>query len=91
MEILTVYDIADPKRLRRVACVMQRFGVRVQKSVFECDLADTARRDMLERVGREMDREVDGVRVYPLLSGSRSKQIILGRGRPVQFPQAYIL
>jgi CRISPR-associated protein Cas2 len=35
---LVSYDICNPKRLRRVAKVMEGFGVRLQLSVFECPL-----------------------------------------------------
>lgn len=34
------YDIADPKRLRKVAKVCQAYGARLQYSVFECPLDD---------------------------------------------------
>jgi CRISPR-associated protein Cas2 len=37
---LVSYDIAHPKRLRRVAKVLEGFGVRLQYSVFECPLDD---------------------------------------------------
>lgn len=33
---LIVYDISQPKLLKRVAKVCEDFGLRVQKSVFEC-------------------------------------------------------
>lgn len=91
MEYLTVYDIADPRRLRRVASSMQKYGVRVQKSVFECDLVEAALRDMLSGVRRLMDESADSVRVYPLLDNSRRKQRIIGSGRFVEFPQAHIV
>jgi CRISPR-associated protein Cas2 len=35
---LVSYDIANPKRLRRVAKTIEGFGVRLQYSVFECPL-----------------------------------------------------
>ena len=35
---LVSYDIANPKRLRRVARVLEGYGVRLQYSVFECPL-----------------------------------------------------
>lgn len=35
---LICYDIAHPKRLRRVAKVLQGYGSRLQLSVFECAL-----------------------------------------------------
>lgn len=37
---LVSYDISNPKRLRRVARVLEGFGVRLQYSVFECPLDD---------------------------------------------------
>lgn len=37
---LVSYDISDPKRLRRVAKVLEGFGARLQYSVFECPLDD---------------------------------------------------
>ena len=37
---LVSYDIAHPKRLRRVAKTLEGFGVRLQYSVFECPLDD---------------------------------------------------
>ena len=35
---LVAYDVSSPKRLRRVAKLCEAYGVRVEKSVFECDL-----------------------------------------------------
>ena len=37
---LVTYDIADPKRLRRVFKTMKGFGVHLQLSVFQCDLPE---------------------------------------------------
>lgn len=37
---LVCYDIANPKRLRRVAKACESFGSRIQYSVFECPLDD---------------------------------------------------
>ena len=37
---LVSYDISHPKRLRKVARVLEGFGVRLQYSVFECPLDD---------------------------------------------------
>lgn len=36
---LIAYDISEPRRLRRVIKVMERFGDRLQYSVFLCDLS----------------------------------------------------
>ncbi len=36
---LIAYDIADPRRLRKVIKVMESYGQRLQYSVFLCDLS----------------------------------------------------
>jgi CRISPR-associated protein Cas2 len=38
---LVAYDIADPKRLRKVATTCEDFGARKQYSVFLCRLSAT--------------------------------------------------
>jgi len=38
---LVSYDIANPKRLRRVAKCLESYGTRLQFSVFECPLDNT--------------------------------------------------
>lgn len=40
MFFLVAYDISDPQRLRKVARLMEEYGARVQRSVFECRLSD---------------------------------------------------
>ena len=91
MDYLVVYDIADPRRLRRIAKKVEKFGVRVQKSVFECML-DVGRRRELEETSRKiMDETEDSMRIYPLLAKSREKQCILGNGVMLDFPVAVVV
>jgi CRISPR-associated protein Cas2 len=37
---LVGYDVRDDKRLRRVATVVEGYGVRIQYSLFQCRLSD---------------------------------------------------
>jgi CRISPR-associated protein Cas2 len=69
---------------------MEGFGIRVQKSVFECHMPQSALDRMLACVAAVMDTEADSLRVYPLLADSRSKQIIVGCGEVPAFPPAFI-
>ena len=52
---IIVYDIAAPKRLRRVAQVCEDFGLRVQKSIFECWLE----KDRFDRLWAALLAEID--------------------------------
>ncbi len=62
MLTLIAYDIAEPKRLHRVAKVCEDWGMRVQYSVFECRLeADAFERfwtDLLTVIDPKLDRLV---------------------------------
>lgn len=64
MTRLIAYDVTHPKRLRRVAKVCQDFGVRVEKSVFECDLPDETFDELMARLLAEIDEEEDMLLAY---------------------------
>jgi CRISPR-associated protein Cas2 len=91
MEILAMYDIADPKRLRRIEKTMKYFGVRVQKSVFECSLKDSLISEMKYAIKQIMNIDEDSFRIYPLLAQSRDKQTIIGKGEIPPFPPHFII
>ena len=63
---VVAYDIADPRRLRRVAKLLERFGERVQESVFECWLGRAARQRLLGLLALAVDPQEDSVRLYPV-------------------------
>lgn len=60
------YDTPDDRRRRRLARLLEGYGVRVQDSVFECWLDGRQRADLVRRLRRELDEAVDKVRIYTL-------------------------
>lgn len=62
MLILLGYDIADPRRLAKVAKICEDYGLRVQYSFFECHLDDAAFETfwllLLDIIDEEFDRLV---------------------------------
>jgi CRISPR-associated protein Cas2 len=60
------YDIACPRRLRRVAEVCQDYGVRVQKSVFECWLDDDRFESFWRRLQQTIKSQEDQILAYTL-------------------------
>ena len=64
MIYLVSYDVRDPTRLRHVAKCLEGFGVRVQYSVFECELTPTMLEDMRRAVLDDMDTDEDSLRIY---------------------------
>ena len=62
---VVLYDICDPKRLRRIEKIVSQYGIRVQKSVFEID-ADEKIINQLQKKMKVIVREDDFVAIIPL-------------------------
>jgi CRISPR-associated protein Cas2 len=66
MFFLIAYDIANRKRLHRVARLIEGYGERVQKSVFECRLDPGRLAELLARVKDIMNKREDKLQIYQL-------------------------
>ena len=66
MFVVIAYDIADPKRLNKVAKIMKGYGSRVQKSVFEVYVDRNAIKRMKVELESVIDFQKDTVRYYRL-------------------------
>jgi CRISPR-associated protein Cas2 len=77
---LVTYDICSPKRLQRVARLMAKFGGRVQKSVFECEMSAERLAQLQKKLKRIIDFEKDSVRFYHICFDCRSRIDFLGVG-----------
>jgi len=80
MVFLICYDIASPKRLRKTAKTMENYGLRVQKSFFQCDMEEDKMHDMLRTIKSIIERRRDSFFVYPICSDCAGKVIIDGQG-----------
>lgn len=77
---LICYDIRDDKRRSEVAKVLEDFGVRVQFSVFECDLKEQAFLKLRRGLVKVMDQELDSIRMYALCRRCEAAIEIFGTG-----------
>ncbi len=76
--VLVTYDVstvnnAGRRRLRRVAKQCQNFGIRVQNSVFECDIDPALWADLKHQLLDIVDLEQDSLRFYFMGSNWRRK------------------
>ncbi len=85
------YDVSDARRLRKVARVMERFGARVQKSVFECWLTGEDRRALEEALQSVLQAPPDNVRFYPLCADCRQKAKQDGHTEIMEIRSFYIV
>lgn len=83
MITLITYDITEPKRLNNLRRFLKEFGLRTQKSVFECDIDDVALRRIRAYCRETLDISSDSVRIYKICSRCISKVVISGQGLKV--------
>ena len=55
------YDISDPKRLRKVAKILEGYGSRIQFSVFECPLDELKHASLNSELHQEINHDADQV------------------------------
>jgi CRISPR-associated protein Cas2 len=63
---LIAYDITTPKRLRLVARTCEDYGVRIEKSVFECDLEESHFVVFWSTLSAIIDPEEDSLIAYKI-------------------------
>lgn len=89
MLLVVTYDVdttsaAGAKRLRQVAKVCEKYGMRVQNSVFEV-LVDAAQLVKLkEELKKKMDMDCDSIRFYRIGNSYKNKIETMGRTPLVQ-------
>ncbi len=78
---LVSYDIADPKRLRRVAKICESFGTRIQYSVFECPLDDLRLEKLKDSLHTTINHDEDQI-LFISLGPEQSPFRIVALGQP---------
>jgi len=78
--IVVVYDIVDDKSRRIVGEVLEGFGRRVNRSVFEIELKNSKTRQKLEdALAQEIDPQVDSIRLYTVCTKCMQTSTVLGK------------
>ena len=96
MDVLVSYDIADTqgagaRRLRKVAKVCEKYGERMQFSVFECRLSPSRFERMLGEVKDVIDPELDSVIVYRFRGEIEDARMRFGRTRSRELGEPWMI
>lgn len=83
MITLITYDITEPKRLSDLRKFLKEFGLRTQKSVFECDIDDEALKRIRAYCRENLDIVKDSVRIYKICNRCMNKVVLSGTGLKV--------
>lgn len=95
MLILITYDVntedkSGRKRLRRIAKQCVNYGVRVQNSVFECELDPAQFRLLQQKLIEEMDENKDSLRFYYLGDIKKAKVEHIGAKQTIKVDEPLI-
>jgi CRISPR-associated protein Cas2 len=95
MLVLVTYDVQTTtpegrRRLRKVANACRDYGVRVQLSVFECQVDPAQWVTLRARLLKLLDPSHDSIRFYMLGSGAKRIEHY-GRSRPIDVDGPLIL
>ena len=96
MLILVTYDVstvekAGQRRLRRVAQACEEYGVRVQKSVFECQVGQMEWVTLRNRLLREIKDDKDSLRFYFLDEKAVQRIEHHGVAKPLDLTEPLVL
>ena len=80
MNMIVAYDIADIRRLARIAKIIKDYGIRVQKSIFEVGVTPKIFAERKQRVDDTIMPEEDGVKYFPLCEKCAGTVEIIGQG-----------
>ena len=76
---IVAYDISSPKRLHRVALACLDYGIRIEKSVFECDLRNDQFDELWDKLCKIVNRDFDALVCYPICASCENNVVTYGR------------
>lgn len=78
MFYLVCYDIVSNTRRNKVSKLLEAYGLRVQKSVFECILDEKQYQALSKLLMRLVNKKEDQIRFYPMSAHNRCKVAVVG-------------
>lgn len=75
---LICYDIVEDRRRNKVSHLLEGYGIRVQKSVFESVLTRPQFKKLERKLNKLIDLQCDQIRFYRFCKHCRTQVIIVG-------------
>lgn len=82
-QFIISYDIANPKRLRKIASIMEAYGYRIQYSVFLCQLTNVKLEHLKSEILSEINQNEDQCIIIDLGHGNETPDSIASLGKPL--------
>ena len=77
MIYLIAYDVDDDKRRLKISSLLEEYGIRVQESVFECNLNGNLYDELIEKI-TALTEDGTNIRIYPICKECYLKAVGFG-------------
>jgi CRISPR-associated protein Cas2 len=82
------YDISSPKRLRKIAKVLERVAVRIQYSLFlYSDVSKVELERLIDEILKIIDKKEDDIRIYRI---DKKRSLSMMSGFDLCYPKIFI-
>lgn len=88
---IIAYDIASNRRLRKVAMICLDYGVRIEKSVFECRIDNERLDELVRRLKEAVNRNEDHFVVYSVCQTCEDKVIDYGHAEHANLDETVLV
>ena len=93
MHYLITYDISNDKRRTKLATLLDKYGIRVNYSVYECELNQTKFDKLLYEIELQklIDKKYDSLRFYYIHKNALSRSFeFANRANPFEYEEMFI-
>lgn len=80
--LVVAYDIVSNRRRSRLVKVLKDYGLRVNYSVFECEITAQREKELRKRVSAIVDPKDDRVLFYKLCAACQKRRDYIGQRPP---------
>lgn len=91
MKYLICYDITSPKRLAKVATLLEQKGIRTQLSFFSCELDENELHELESTLVSLIDLKVDKLALYRVCEKCFSSGVYIGCDVSSFFQDTYMI
>ncbi|MBS1550873.1 MAG: CRISPR-associated endonuclease Cas2 [Bacteroidetes bacterium] len=78
-KFLITYDITSDKKRKLISDLLEKEGIRLQYSVFECIMNTGKLNQIIKKIERTINTKTDSVLIYFLCELCEGKKIMLGK------------
>jgi CRISPR-associated protein Cas2 len=93
MNYLIAYDMPNNKKRKKLGELLEKYGTRVNYSVFECEINKTKLKNLLKLLEEEklIDKKTDSIRFYHLCQNCIPKSFELCKGDGIFQKQEFFI